>query len=1508
MKGKKKEEVDLSTLPKANTVIASLMLDFKNPQSKFKVFETFYKNLQNDTVIHFITREHIIEYAKDAKIYVDPSEGKKSTAKDAAPIEKRDITSDELAKGCLGLINERSIAVRKEKKILLDKIDEAQKQKEEAEQYWASSSQNQTESDNKGENEVSKGTSAKKKQPTTSNVDKDAKAKKQGIIPPKPDEIEIPIYNDYDNEMLVVLYNYPMSEDEYEQLCQVTNETNDVVVVNMFSLLNDVDKYVEVKQEVVLDKKGKPVQPKQEKLPNDVVLMQKYFNSVLPLASVVNENTQGSQNNTGINNMKVSNVESQGKDEDNKLTDGNGDEQKVNTLPTTVSEVYDRLLELRNNSDKMSMMRHACFEKEDFSYENAGDDGVNAFYKQFIDKIVKMNVQYVYYKKWVESNKLIKLNGDEQQQQQEIKTFPFHECISINSNINYEKDTIGRNLFTFLSDFIRRNRLDTKNKLIYEINNFDDIFNDMIREYKYEYSTALNESNNNNNNNTSTNNNNNSNPPIQSSINKQLPQQQQPSTIKNSTTKNSVAKSKHSQQQQQPAGKGSIASKLTAKMSISEQNADDSINDNIEGEALSHIIVKHEKQHEIIDNEMSKCDINSTPFKLIINHNDNIYKLILEERINGKYICILEKNLNIFITNPHIEQCLQLYYNFNHISDYIHKQGINNEIYAYVLKRGISKAVYDKYYKLKKFEEMIMQKVPEQKLNFSNRKYEEVLSPDLFKQVLNDINMFDYETVACFDERTNKTLLAFYYRCPKGRVYRRKQEYRYLSKPDFEKWIKYFSPTFKQVPIDNSNKTGDDGDKKKEKNVNNSESTAIAFKYEVEQLNESVNNVNNVNNVDNSNPLYEADDINVGEVSERLKYMFPCDNGIIVKKNITTGIFTTTVSYIRKDDLIFGIKQTNDEQNEFWLNFSPELKMNVILKDEYDPYFKNHEEPTESNYGCIITFTLIDGTLVQILPNGEIVLKKHKNASTTQTPSSMQSSPNIGGIYSLISKEETYRIISSKASIIKHYPLETKILYSNGNACSIINNLATNINNKGHRVARSITEETDVSRREDIPVYKHHDPESNTNSIVREDNVIVISYPDNSRYVIHSDDTRIYTSPTVNEVTKYIVESDTLPSVEIIYDQVKKRTMTTIASGSTEALMGSEDLMVRSYDGRLSKVHLHDGTVIETYKEKKLTEEFETYAFNTVTVITRMDGTVVRVSQEGDIVIITSNERKKLNEKGMNLDFDSLKDTDYLFELNGKSDERKGGVYTCDMRKGKIWTKDDETNIFELHSNGDAKCKIQGTTIKEMNEKTIDEIIPDSPRYEGKDYIDPETRFSDPPSNFYPPRLFEVDNNDLSAVEYICDVQIEGYKRNMKKILKEGEYVVKKDDYENTITHLWIHKKVPYDDMLKQTHMIQHIVTLPQKYQKISQTNINPLYPEKDVYIVRKLKETNEVTNDVKQRIEQCEKELKEIKERMKIKKEKDVVDKGILRLNRDFQRRYLMEKELKRKKELNSS
>ena len=139
MKGKKKDEVDFATLPKANMIAAALILDFKNPNKKFKVLEAFYKNGTSDnSSVHFITREHIIEYAKGAGIYIDPTDTKKPAKdKDAVPVEKKEITPEELAKATVMLINDKSVNIRKDKKVILDKIEEAKAQLEESEKYWA---------------------------------------------------------------------------------------------------------------------------------------------------------------------------------------------------------------------------------------------------------------------------------------------------------------------------------------------------------------------------------------------------------------------------------------------------------------------------------------------------------------------------------------------------------------------------------------------------------------------------------------------------------------------------------------------------------------------------------------------------------------------------------------------------------------------------------------------------------------------------------------------------------------------------------------------------------------------------------------------------------------------------------------------------------------------------------------------------------------------------------------------------------------------------------------------------------------------------------------------------------------------------------------------------------------------------------------------------------------------------------------------------------------------------
>jgi len=131
------------------------------------------------------SREEIIQYAKDQKIYVDPAEGKKPAKGEPAP-EHKDITPEELAKATLGFIKDNSVQFRKEKKDLLDNIENLKKQKEDAIAYWA----NPPEQDPK------------------------KKPDKKGL-PPKPEEIIIPEIGEYDVDYTVVLFNYPLNGDEY---------------------------------------------------------------------------------------------------------------------------------------------------------------------------------------------------------------------------------------------------------------------------------------------------------------------------------------------------------------------------------------------------------------------------------------------------------------------------------------------------------------------------------------------------------------------------------------------------------------------------------------------------------------------------------------------------------------------------------------------------------------------------------------------------------------------------------------------------------------------------------------------------------------------------------------------------------------------------------------------------------------------------------------------------------------------------------------------------------------------------------------------------------------------------------------------------------------------------------------------------------------------------------------------------------------------------------------------
>ena len=1405
MKGKqKKEEIDITTLPKANMVISSLMLNFKNPDNKLKFFEYFYKGLQNDPLYFFITREHIIEYAKEQKIYEDLSDPKAKAPKDAPPQQKKDITPEQLSKAALGLLIEKSIPCRKEKKVVYDQIEEALKKREESEKYWAKKEANvQGQVEEAPKEEKKKKGKDKKKQVETE------------VAPPKPEEIEIPKYDEYTNEMFVILYNYPLSEEEYSCLINETNEQNDKLIINLFQFINDIDEYIEPKkEEVVLDKKGKPVQ-KEAKLDKDAAEIQKYFSStlILPPHPKSPEKIKAEQEAKKKAEEEAKKKEEEAKanpkakgkvDKNDKKNDAPEDniDDTMEPTPLILEDVFNNFKKQRDFSERNSNMRKACFDIENFSYkiinEQDKEDTASMFYKNFLIKLAKIHAQMVYFEEWKKNYDIIKLEDEGET----VETFNEEKIKKINEDIIFGKDSIGRTLINFIHNLITDKRKDERNQLIFYMNSFEKKFAQNFEKYRYEF-------------------------------------------IDNNTKENN---------------------KETNEDVIPLQ---------------SHPKLLFEKLDKKIEKEISKCDENSSPFKILINYHDLIYKENLEEKVGDHFVFLLQKNFNLFLSNPLLDKCLYIYYNKNN-NDLIQQLGKNNEIYALLKNKGISHYIYDKYYDLDFFEKMLKENVPEHSFNLGERIYEEFFTKDLFRQELNKISLYDYECCAKLDERNQKTMLAFYYRCPKGRVYRRQKKYRYLSQPSFQAFTEMFSPEFNldmamsQTNFSNKDKKDNKKDNKKPANdKSNPDEGKKGYRFIINE--KKVDKNDKINNL----PLYYADDIKVGNILEQIKYMFPSDDGVFIKKVLKNGIYSTPISYIRKDNLVFGIKEIN-KIKEFWLNFEDGLKLNVSYKSEYNSLYKNSETPKSLNDGCVTTLTLPDGLIVHIEPNGDIIQKHYQNTSKEEN-----NEDNI---------KENYRLITSKASIIRYMENGViNILYNTGNTSEIKEGKIYNVNNKGQTTIKDIST-NEITQGESVYYVEHYDPESLSRTIVREDNVKTIIYPDGSRLALHNEGTKIYSSPVVKELNHYIIENDSFATTEIYYDEIKKRTQTTIAAGSTEALIGSDNLMNRTYDGRLVKIILPDKTLVYVYKEKQSTELFETYMFNTIIFIYKLDGDVIRITQSGDIVLVSSNERKKLNNEGMNKNFDKGEDIDYFFEVNGKPEERKGGIYTCQLNQGKIWTKDKETNIFVQLSSGENKCKIEGTTIAEMNEKTIEEIEPHSPRYDGDWYIDPETRFSDTPKNFYEPRIFVVNNKTFEAKEYLSEIQIENFRRNMERNIDNVYYTEKKNNVDGSIMHQWIEKVLTESEKYKNIQKLEKEVKIPNRYIPLTQTIFRSTYPEKEIYLTRKLKQTEKITNNMRKEIENIDNDFT-INVRNIKKPEIEKVSDDIIKMNRIIQRRYIKER-----------
>ena len=89
-------------------------------------------------------------------------------------------------------------------------------------------------------------------------------------------------------------------------------------------------------------------------------------------------------------------------------------------------------------------------------------------------------------------------------------------------------------------------------------------------------------------------------------------------------------------------------------------------------------------------------------------------------------------------------------------------------------------------------------------------------------------------------------------------------------------------------------------------------------------------------------------------------------------------------------------------------------------------------------------------------------------------------------------------------------------------------------------------------------------------------------------------------------------------AVEILYDLKAASKPIVIKNNEEAAYLGSnDDWIKRAYNSRIATLTLPDKTKIFTFKEKK--EKDNGFSFNTVTIILRLNGTIMKIYQNGEV-------------------------------------------------------------------------------------------------------------------------------------------------------------------------------------------------------------------------------------------------------------------------------------------------
>jgi hypothetical protein len=317
---------------------------------------------------------------------------------------------------------------------------------------------------------------------------------------------------------------------------------------------------------------------------------------------------------------------------------------------------------------------------------------------------------------------------------------------------------------------------------------------------------------------------------------------------------------------------------------------------------------------------------------------------------------------------------------------------------------------------------------------------------------------------------------------------------------------------------------------------------------------------------------------------------------------------------------------------------------------------------------------------------------------------------------------------------------------------------------------------------------------------------------------LHHDDTRILTI-TKGDIVDIIVEKEKYCPVKIRYNAVKFRAQNIIGLGGTNALMGIDDIMERTHDGYVIETYLPDNTIVESYIEKQQLEGYNNFSENSIHLIRRQDYSSIKVKQDGEVVVITSNQRAQLNDVGYSLQLG--KDKDYFNELFGLDSDRRSGVYVVDVAKGLLKTTDDESNMFIVYPNGES---IERLSVSFNLDETADSLArkkPNSPRnLPDGEYIEEESKFLVPPKSIIEPMLILI-KNDESGIEFLSEKQLEYFFR-VREV--DTSAINEKDQIRLGTEKVTLHTSLKQIEERKCKSLIDDLIKIPQNVSAAIQT------------------------------------------------------------------------------------